>query len=103
MDTYARLNLGCSQLRGEMGQQSTAKTVFLLTSMVGWLIIGAALMYLVPTFLDLFFPSERTHLWMTNLARGGYRPILAMVGGGITLSLTVLGNFIWYQQFEGKL
>lgn len=86
-----------------MGKQSTAKTIFLLISMAGWLIVGAALMYLAPVFLDQFFTSDRTHLWMINLTRGGYNPILALVGGGITLVSTVLGNLIWYQQFEGKL
>ncbi len=86
-----------------MGQQSTAKTIFLLISMVGWLIVGAALMYLAPAFLDQFFTSDLTHLWMANLTRGGYSPMLALAGGGVTLTLTVLGNLIWYQQFEGKL
>jgi hypothetical protein len=86
-----------------MGKQSTAKTIFLLISMVGWLIVGATLMYLTPAFLDQFFTSDRTHLWMTNLTRGGYRPMLAGVSGGITLIATVLGNLVWYQQFEGKV
>ena len=85
-----------------MGTQSTAKTIFLLTSMVGWLIIGAALMYLFPAIFDQLFPSDRTHLWMENLTRGGYNPMLAWVGGGITLALTVAGNVVWYQKFEGK-
>ena len=86
-----------------MGTQSTAKTVFLLTSMAGWLIVGAALMYLFPAIWDMTLPSDRTHMWMENLARGGYNPILGWVGGGTTLALTVLGNVIWYQQFEDKL
>lgn len=85
-----------------MGSQSTAKTVFLLVSMVGWLIVGAALMYLFPAAADWLVGSEQTHLWMTNLSRGGYDPMLAIAGGGVTLVITVLGNLIWYQQFEGK-
>jgi hypothetical protein len=86
-----------------MGSQSTAKTIFLLVSMVGWLIVGAALMYLFPFVADLLVSSDITHLWMENLSRGGYNPALAGVGGGITLAVTVLGNLIWYRQFEGKL
>ena len=35
-----------------MGSQSMAKTWFLLASMVGWLIVGAALMYLFPAIAD---------------------------------------------------
>ncbi len=85
-----------------MGSQSTAKTIFLLVSMVGWLIVGAALMYLTPFLADLFVSSDVTHLWMKNLSRGGYDPNLAWVGGGIALIATVLGNIIWYQRFEGK-
>jgi hypothetical protein len=86
-----------------MGTQSIAKTIFLLVSMVGWLVVGAALMYLFPAVADQLLASERTHLWMTNLTRGGYDPMLAWVGGGITFAVTVLGNVIWYQRFEGKL
>lgn len=86
-----------------MGAQSTAKTIFLLVSMVGWMLVGGALMYLSPAFLDRFFPSDTTHLWMTNLSQGSYNPSLALVGGGIALVLTVAGNVVWYQRFEGKL
>lgn len=85
-----------------MGTQSKAKTLFLLVSMVGWLIVGAALMYLFPVIANQVLASDRTHLWMENLSRGGYNPALAWVGGGITLVITVLGNFIWYQRFEDK-
>lgn len=86
-----------------MGSQSTAKTIFILASMVGWLIVGAALMYLFPVIADLVVSSDLTHLWMTNLSRGDYNPLLAGIIGGITLTLTVLANIIWYQRFEGKL
>lgn len=86
-----------------MGSQSTAKTIFLLASMVGWLIVGASLMYLFPVMADVLVSSDRTHLWMETLGRSGYNPMLAWVGGGITLAITVLANFIWHQKFEGKI
>ncbi|MEB3212320.1 MAG: hypothetical protein VKL39_13245 [Leptolyngbyaceae bacterium] len=85
-----------------MGTQTTAKTIFLLASMVGWLIVGASLMYLFPVMADLLVGSDLTHLWMENLSRGGYNPMLAIIGGGITFVVTVAGNFIWYRQFDGK-
>ncbi|MBW4519312.1 MAG: hypothetical protein KME16_06370 [Scytolyngbya sp. HA4215-MV1] len=86
-----------------MGSQSTAKTIFLLVSMVGWLIVGAALMYLFPFLADQWVSSERTHVWMQTLARSGYNPWLGWLGGGITLIITVLGNLLWYQRFDGKI
>jgi hypothetical protein len=86
-----------------MGSQSTTKTIFLLASMVGWLIVGAALMYLFPFFADLIVSSDRTHLWMENLGGSGYNPMLAWIGGGVALVVTVLANLIWHQRFEGKI
>jgi hypothetical protein len=86
-----------------MGSQSTAKTIFLLASMVGWLIVGAALMYLFPLIADWLVSSDRTHTWMASLNRSGYNPMLAWVGGGMTLAVTVLANIIWHQRFEGKI
>lgn len=83
--------------------QSTAKTVFLLSSAVGWLIVGASLIYLVPYTLNWFRPSELTATWMTTLSRSGYNPMLAIVGGGISLVVTSVGTWIWYQKFEGKV
>ena len=82
--------------------QSTAKTVFLLASAVGWLIVGASLIYLMPVAADTFRPSELTHTWMETLGRSGYNPMLAIVGGGTALLLTVAGNALWYQKFERK-
>jgi len=86
-----------------MGSQSTAKTIFLLASMVVWLLVGAALIYLSPVLADLLVSSDRTHLWMTNLSRGGYNPMLAVIGGGVALAINTLVTIIWYQRFEGKL
>lgn len=86
-----------------MGSQSKAKTIFLLISMVGWLIVGAALMYLFPIMANVLAHSDLTELWVTNLTQWGYRPELAYAGGGAALVLTVAGNFVWYRQFDGKL
>jgi hypothetical protein len=85
-----------------MGSQSTAKTWFLLASMVGWLIVGAALMYLFPAIADGLVASDLTHRWMANLAPSGYNPTLGWAGGGLALVLTVAGNWLWYQMVEGK-
>jgi hypothetical protein len=86
-----------------MGSQSPTKTIYLLVVMVGWLIVGASLMYLFPVMADALVSSERTHLWMENLSRGSYNPMLGWVGGGITLTITVVGQLIWHQWFEGKV
>ena len=86
-----------------MGTQSTAKTIFLLASMVGWLIVGTALMYLFPVLVNWILPSDTTHLWMENLSRGNYNPALGWIGGGLALVVTTLANLVWYQRFEGKL
>ena len=86
-----------------MGTQTTAKTIFILVSMVGWLLVGAALMYLCPAILDLILASDKTHLWMQNLSRGGYSPTPALIGGSVVLVITIAGNLIWYRRFEGKI
>ncbi|PSN19289.1 hypothetical protein C7271_08050 [filamentous cyanobacterium CCP5] len=86
-----------------MGSQSTAKTFFLLGSMVGWLLVGAALMYLFPVVADWLIASEQTHQWMATLSRGSYDPRLGWMGGGIILVITVAGNILWYQRFDGKV
>lgn len=86
-----------------MGSQSTAKTIFLLASMVGWLLVGGALMYLFPWIADRLMSSDLTHTWLETLGRSGYNPMLAWVGGGIALIVTVLSTIIWHQRFEGKV
>lgn len=85
-----------------IGQQSTAKTIFLLVSMVGWLLVGAALMYLFPAVADALVGSTLTHQWMTTLARSGYNPTLGWLGGGAVLAVTVAGNWVWYRYFDGR-
>jgi hypothetical protein len=86
-----------------MGSQSITKTIFLLSAMVGWMIVGASLMYLFPLLADQLVGSELTHRWMQTLGRSGYNPMLAWIGGGITLVITVLSQLIWNQRFEGKI
>jgi hypothetical protein len=39
---------------------------------------------------------------MANLALSGYNPALGWGGGSLALVLTVAGNWLWYQTFEGK-
>ena len=82
--------------------QSRAKTVFLLASMVGWLAVGASLIYLMPVAANLVRPSELTSTWMETLSRSGYNPMLAVIGGGVAFILTVAGNLLWYQKIEEK-
>ncbi|MEM8501996.1 MAG: hypothetical protein AAF716_02460 [Cyanobacteria bacterium P01_D01_bin.1] len=78
--------------------QSTAKTIFLLASAAGWLIVGASLIYLVPAAIDRFGPSSTSGVWMETLGRSGYNPQLAVIGGGLALVLTVAGNALWYRE-----
>lgn len=70
--------------------------------MVGWLVVGASLIYLMPITANLVRPSELTGTWMQTLARGGYDPMLAVIGGGTALVLTVVGNVLWYQNEEKR-
>ncbi|MEL6129743.1 MAG: hypothetical protein AAFX51_00660 [Cyanobacteria bacterium J06636_28] len=86
-----------------MGTQTKGKTIFLLTSMVGWLLSGGALIYLTPFLAHQISHSATTSLWMENLTRGGYQPLLALSGGSTILVLTIVGNAIWYRYFEGKV
>lgn len=86
-----------------MGTQTKGKTIFLLTSMVGWLLSGGALIYLTPFLANQISHSATTSLWMENLTRGGYQPLLALSGGSSILVLTIVGNAIWYRYFEGKV
>ena len=82
--------------------QSPAKTVFLLVSMVGWLIVGASLIYLVPAAANTVSPSELTATWMETLGRSGYNPKMAVIGGGAAFVLTVAGNALWYQTLQDR-
>ncbi len=83
--------------------QSTAKTLFLLASAACWLIVGAALIYLVPAAMDALRPSATTGVWMETLGRSGYSPRLGIVGGGVALVAAVIGNVIWYKTSGDEL
>lgn len=80
-----------------------AKTIFLLSSAVGWLIVGASLIYLVPAAIDLICPSPTSAVWMGTLGRSDYNPQLAIVAGSVAFVVTVAGNALWYYKFEGKI
>ncbi|MBE9028306.1 hypothetical protein IQ266_00865 [filamentous cyanobacterium LEGE 11480] len=72
------------------------KTVFLVISMVPWILVGGALIYLAPAIADQLLHSETTHMWLTTLGRGGYYPKLATaVAIGMSLvgtALTIIGS-----------
>lgn len=85
-----------------MSTQTREKTIFLLASMVGWLLSGGALIYLTPFLANQISPSATTNLWMENLTQGGYNPTLVLTGGSTILMLTVIGNAVWYKYFESK-
>jgi hypothetical protein len=82
--------------------QSTAKTIFLLGSMAGWLLIGATLIYLGPVMADSCLHSALTHRWMETLGRSGYRPDLAILVGSVCLGIEIVANWIWYRPFSKK-
>ncbi len=86
-----------------MGSQSTVKTIFLLASMVGWLMVGAALIYLAPFMADRVVASDLTHTWMQTLSRGGYHPLMALFVGSMALAITGSAHIIWQRRFEGKI
>lgn len=80
--------------------KTKGQNIFLLISMAGWLIVGASLIYLMPVAANLVSHSATTETWMETLARGGYKPELAEIGGSIAFILTVAGNLLWYGKQE---
>lgn len=60
-------------------------------------------MYVSPVVVDWLIASDVTHAWVTNLSRGSYNPLLGWVGGGVALAITLVGQIIWNQRFEGKI
>lgn len=70
--------------------------------MVGWLIVGASLMYLFPAIADRLLGNDLTHTWMVNLSRGSYQPMVGMIAGGIAFAFSTILTVVWYQQFEER-
>jgi hypothetical protein len=71
--------------------------------MVGWAMLGAALIYLFPAIANHFIDSDLTHTWIATLSRSNYRPEIALGVGGILLVLEIAANWVWYRQFDGKI
>jgi hypothetical protein len=72
------------------------KSLFLVISMVPWLLAGGALIYLAPAIANQLLHSETTATWLTTLGRSGYYPQLAIgvvaVMSVIGTALTILGS-----------
>lgn len=86
-----------------MGNPLMTKNFFLIASMVGWLIVGAALMYLFPAIADLIVSSELTHTWMKTLSQSDYNPALALIIGILVLGATVTCNILWLRRSTSKI
>ncbi len=72
------------------------KSIFLVVSMIPWLLAGGALIYLAPAIAHQILHSDTTAMWLTTLSRSGYYPQLA-IGTAIVMSaigtaLTILGS-----------
>ena len=79
--------------------QIDGKSIYLVASLVGWMLVGGALIYLAPVLANRLFHSDTTEIWMETLTRGGYNPMLSIVGGSIALVATVTGHIIWSPKF----
>lgn len=75
------------------------KSIYLVASLVGWMLVGGALIYLAPVLANRLFHSDTTEIWMETLTRGGYNPMISVVGGGIALVATITGHVIWSPKF----
>jgi hypothetical protein len=65
------------------------KTIFLVISMLPWLLAGGALIYLAPAIADQLLHSATTATWLATLGRSGYYPKLAVA---IAISMSLLGT-----------
>jgi uncharacterized membrane protein YGL010W len=71
------------------------KNIFLIVSMIPWLLVGGALIYLSPQIANAMTHSSMTATWLVTLNRSGYYPNLA-IGVGLAMAavgtgLTILG------------
>lgn len=65
------------------------KSVFLVISMLPWLLAGGALIYLSPAIADRLVHSDMTATWLITLGRSGYYPKLAVE---VAVAMVVLGT-----------
>jgi uncharacterized membrane protein len=73
----------------EAGAMNQNKSIFLVVSMVPWLLAGGALIYLAPAIAHQLLHSETTEMWLTTLGRSGYYPQLAI---GVTIVMSAIGT-----------
>ena len=68
----------------------------LLISLLPWVIVGGALIYLSPQLADLILHLPLTHKWLETLSHTGYYPKEAAIAAGIATAsgivFTVQGN-----------
>ncbi len=73
-----------------------ATSASLLISLVPWVIVGGALIYLAPAIAHLILHSDLTATWLKTLARSGYYPkeaaIAAVISTIVGIILTLRGN-----------
>jgi hypothetical protein len=66
-----------------------SKSIFLIVSMLPWLLVGGALIYLSPQMADAITHSEMTATWLKTLNRSGYYPNFAI---GVAIAMTIVGT-----------
>jgi fructose-specific phosphotransferase system IIC component len=70
---------------------NSTKTLFLVISMLPWLLVGGALIYLAPAIANQVLHSETTATWLATLSRSGYYPKLASF---TALGMSVVGTIL---------
>jgi len=71
-------------------------SIRLVVSLLPWVIVGGALIYLSPAIAHLALRDELTATWLKTLSRTGYYPREASIAAGISaiagIVLTLQGN-----------
>ena len=71
-------------------------SIRLIVSLLPWVIVGGALIYLSPVIAHLVLRDELTATWLKTLSRSGYYPREASIVAGIStivgIVLTLQGN-----------